>query len=99
MGAVTFCANDYGATVTDADGVAWVRVEYALNDKSMGNPTSIDLNPSGNFWSKLKSLSISSSDIVYWRFRAADSLMNEAFYPAPADDPFQFSTTFACSES
>ena len=98
-GSVTFCANDYGATITDADGIAWARVEYALDDQTMSNPSSFDLNPSGDFWSKLKSLSMSSNDTVYWRFRAADSLANEAFFPAPADDPFEFQTTFACSES
>ncbi|NOH13705.1 MAG: LysM peptidoglycan-binding domain-containing protein [Chloroflexi bacterium] len=94
-----FCAHDYGATVTDADGIAWVRVEYALNDQTMSNPSSFDLNPNGNFWSKLKSLTMTSSDIVYWRFRAADSLDNEAFFPAPADAPFEFTTNFGCSES
>jgi hypothetical protein len=99
-GTLRQCVNEYTATVTDSDGLVFVRVEYFLN-------STIDPDDSGYFdlddmgdgtWSGYFAIDTSvtsGDDTVYWRFWAEDTLGNTVYSPSVSN--FYFMDTSDCS--
>ncbi len=75
-GSITVCSNPYSVTATDPDGIASVKVQYAINDASFASPRYAGpiTTVSGNTYSGSLTLSGASSvDKVYWRFIVKDT--------------------------
>jgi hypothetical protein len=86
-GTITTCYNTYITAVTDADGLAFVRVEFFLN--SVTDPDAsgyLDMeNVGGNEWQTLVAIPTDATpgpDTVYWRLWAEDLLGNTVYSPA-----------------
>jgi len=89
-GLLTVCSNGFSVTATDPDGIASVKVQYAINDSSFASPRYAGplSTVSGNTYSG--SLTLSGSvinDMVYWRFIVKDTRgMFSYSYPYSYED-------------
>jgi hypothetical protein len=99
-GTLSQCVNEYTATLTDSDGLVFVRVEYFLNSTIDPDDSGyFDLTDMGdNTWSGTFAIDTSvtsGDDTVYWRFWAEDTLGNTVYSPSVSN--FYFMDTSDCS--
>ncbi|MDX9864021.1 MAG: FecR domain-containing protein [Anaerolineaceae bacterium] len=89
-GSITVCSNPYSVKATDPDGIASVKVQYAINDSSFSAPRYAGplTTVSGNTYSGNLILSgTAAADNVYWRFIVKDTRgMFSYSYPFMYDD-------------
>jgi hypothetical protein len=99
-GTIRQCYNEYTATVTDSDGLVFVRVEYFLNSTIDPDDSGyFDLTDMGNnTWSGyfvIDTSVTSGDDTVYWRFWSEDTLGNTVYSPSVSN--FYFMDASDCS--
>ncbi len=81
----------------DTDGIAFVRVEYQLNNPGFPGTTVALTNAGGDTWSKTFSINTtanSGTDTVYWRFWVSDLLGNTTYLPASGG--YAYTDTLDC---
>jgi hypothetical protein len=79
------CQLTFMITVTDTDGIAWVSVQYSLNDPPINTDPGFPLTPNGDTYSITTIIDTSANpgiDEVYWRFLAKDLAGNYTFFPS-----------------
>jgi hypothetical protein len=92
---IVSCANFFSVDVSDPDGLAFVKIEYKINDPNLPSGTYFTLTQSGNTWSGTLTIPTSApGDTVYWRIWVIDGLGNYIY--KPNDIPYSYIDPLGC---
>ena len=96
---ISVCSNYYQVNVTDPEGVSEVYFLYSLDPTFTTYNTKLMNNIGGGNWDityAVDTTANTGTDIVYWKFKAKDSVGDLTFYPAT---PFSYTDSLDCDTS